>query len=170
MKYLVLFALSSLLLSALPTQAPAELIDLWRDKEVLRDRDGNPLDSVGCFRAFTGQLDLGIGEAMTISDDQVEEANKRVGRFVRGELAKAGVDFIEELPKLVKIGGPLVEPVLLGQLLDREDLAESVEELEAILQWNNLRITTVHLWDIILETRRNGHYVEDYQQDDGQQH
>jgi hypothetical protein len=147
-------------------KVPPELKDLWEDKEVLRDKEGNPLDSVGCFRAFTGQLDLGMGDVMRIPDGQVEDANKRVGRFVRGELTKAGVDFIEEMPKLVKIGGPLVKPVLLGQMLDADDLAESIEELEAILQWHDLHVTLVHLWDVALETRRHGHYVEDYLNDD----
>ena len=127
-------------------QLPLELQALWANKKVLADMDGTALDSVGCFRAFTGDLDLGLGSVRSIPDDQVYEANKRLGRFVRGQLAKAGVDFIEELPDLIAESGVIVQSVLLGQPITAEDLVESLPAIEAMLKTKGVETTIDKLW------------------------
>lgn len=122
---------------------------LWKDKKFLTDKEGNPLDAVGCFRAFTGELDLGLGTVRSIPDDQVDEANKRLGRYVRGQLAKAGVDFIEELPDLMSESGTFVQSVLLGQPMTADDLVESLPALESMLKARKLKVTADELWSVI---------------------
>ncbi len=126
--------------------------DLWGGKEFLADKDGNPLDAVGCFRAFTGELDLGLGEIRIIPEDQVEDANKRLGKFLRAELAKAGVDFIEELPEIVATNGPLVKSILLGEKLKAEDIGESLPALSLLLASRGVMVSTEKLWTKILST------------------
>jgi hypothetical protein len=123
--------------------------DLWANKQCLVDKDGTPLDAVGCFRAFTGELDLGLGEIRTIPEDQVEEVNKRLGRFVRGELAKAGVDFIEELPALVKSSDPLVKSILLGECFKADDLVEAIPLVAIMLNSRGLQVSSDQLWKIL---------------------
>jgi hypothetical protein len=132
------------------SELPSELQILWSDKKFLADRDGNALDAVGCFRAFTGELDLGLGNVRSIPDDQVDEANKRLGRYVRGQLAKAGVDFIEELPDLMAEKGSLAKSVLLGQRMTADDLVEAVPELEALLKTKGIDTNLERLWAIVI--------------------
>lgn len=128
-------------------QLPSELQELWANKTVLADTAGNSLDAVGCFRAFTGELDLGLGNIRSIPEDQVGEANKRLGRFVRSALVNAGVDFIEELPEFVADGGPLVKSLILGQQLSAQDLVESLSGVQSILTQRGIEVTVEYLWD-----------------------
>ncbi len=128
---------------------PNELKDLWLGRQALKDKDGNPLDSVGCFRAFTGQLDLGFGQTRTIPEDQVHDASKRLGRFVRTELAKAGVDFIEELPALVGSSGPLLQSVVLGNPMSADDLLEALPIVEIAMRSRGVGVDAGQLWSVI---------------------
>ena len=130
-------------------QLPSDLQILWANKKVLADKDGTALDAVGCFRAFTGELDLGLGNVRSIPEDQVEKASKHLGRIVRGLLAKAGVDFIEELPDLIAESGDVVQSVLLGQAMTADDLVESLPALEVMLKSRKVTITADQLWDAI---------------------
>jgi hypothetical protein len=124
--------------------------DLWVEKEFLADKDGNPLDAVGCFRAFTGELDLGLGDIRLIPEDQLEDANKRLGRFVRTKLSSIGIDFIEDLPALTGKDEALVKSVLLGKRLDANELAEAIPALLKILNECGSEIESHELWHIAL--------------------
>jgi hypothetical protein len=128
---------------------PSELRDLWEGRQALKDKGGSPLDSVGCFRAFTGQLDLGFGQIRTIPEDQVDDANKRLGRFVRLELAKAGVDFIDELPELVASSSPLLQSVVLGTSMSADDLLEALPFVEIAMKSRGIDVDISQLWNVM---------------------
>jgi hypothetical protein len=134
-------------------QLPSDLQALWVNKKVLTDKDGTTLDAVGCFRAFTGELDLGLGSIRYIPEDQVDEAVKHLGRYVRGQLSKAGVDFIEALPDLVAECGASAQAVLLGKSMSSDELTESLQAIEAMLRLKGLDINEDRLWAIIHDFR-----------------
>jgi hypothetical protein len=128
-------------------RVPVALQDLAANKKFIADKDGLALDAVGCFLAFTGSLDLGVGDDRSIPEEQVEEANRRLGKFVRAQLTDAGVDFIEELPNLMAENGAVVKSVLLGIPMAADELTESLPSIAAMLQTKGIEITNESLWD-----------------------
>ena len=120
--------------------------ELWQDKRYLVDKDGNALDAVGCFRAFTGELDLGFHKWRAIPEGGIEAANRRLGRFTRSQLANVGVDFIEDLPELIASSSDLVRSVLLGDTVDSDDFREAIYSIEKMLKSRGVNVSLDQLW------------------------
>jgi hypothetical protein len=130
-------------------ELPPDVRELGEGKQVLKDKDRKPLDSVGCFRAFTGQIDLGLGTPRIFTEGELTEANIRLGRLLRSELQRIGVNFIDELPKIVSQCGKHSRAVLLGQPLGSKELVTAVSDIEELLIKYNSRVTAEEIWEEI---------------------
>ena len=120
--------------------------ELWQDKRCLVDKEGNALDAIGCFRAFTGELDLGFHKWRAIPEGGIEAANRRLGRFTRSQLANVGVDFIVDLPELVSSSSALVRSVLLGEIVDADDFRDAIYSIEQMLKSRGVSVSLDQLW------------------------
>lgn len=123
--------------------------DLWQDKRAMVDREGNVLDAVACFRAFTGDLDLGFHQWRAIPEGGIEAANRRLGRFTRSQLASIGVDFIDDLPELIASSSNLVRTVLLGETVDADDFRDAIYAIEQMLKARGVNVSLDQLWGVV---------------------
>ena len=78
---------------------PKTLGELWQHKNYMKDAEGNPLDAIGCFEAFTGQIDLGMMgvRAASFDDESMPAVCKAVGKLIRMDLGKQGID-VTDIP------------------------------------------------------------------------
>lgn len=130
-------------------QAPIEYRELWEGKQVIRDKNKNALDSVGCFLAFTGQIDLGFGESLRIPEEMAADASRRLGRFMRQKLSMAGIDFIEDLKETTCNYSPEVKSLLIGQTVDAKSLEVLVPEIERLMESVDISLDINELWNVM---------------------
>ncbi len=140
-----------------------ELKELWENKDFLKDKNGNPLDETGCFQAFTGLLDLGIAKSRYILEEQVDEACKSLGRYLRARLSEIGLDFIEELHDITSKHGSPVRSILLGLPMDTEEFIDALRETERLLVDKGIGESIDQLWEKVLtEQEHEGHSKRDH--------
>ena len=83
-------------------RVPTELAHLIKEKQYMRNTDGTPMDSVDIFKAFTGQVDLGITSAKAIPVRKEKAVAKGLGKYMRLALAKLDIDYYSDMTDLKK--------------------------------------------------------------------
>jgi hypothetical protein len=140
----VLLALGRLNLALAERKYPAGLGALVEQKDVMRTTSGEALGPAEMFLAFVGELDLGLPDVQEIPLEDEESVNKAFGKWLRGELAKRGVDFVvEDRKRLIELT-PAMEGLLTGVRVNGDLL---IEGLPAIA--GELGVGEAELWDVI---------------------
>ena len=105
---------------------PKTLGELWQHKNYMKDAEGNPLDAIGCFEAFTGQIDLGVMgvRGASFSPEQMPAVSKAVGKLIRMELASKGIDFTDQ-----PLDDSLFSQLIYGKTVDGVDFGLGVGEI-----------------------------------------
>ena len=110
---------------------PGTLSKLWQGKTWLKDAQGAPLGPQGVFEAITGMIDLEVNLERQISSQSESDVSKEVGKCLRMELAKQGVDWLMEVMTL-KEQAPCIENLLMGKEVRGSEITDQLEELAKI--------------------------------------
>ena len=131
-------------------RCPMNKPELWRGKRWLRDAEGNPLNPATVFLAITGDIDLGMSEAWVMPEDSelLERIEQAIGKRLRRELAKDGIDWYET---------PLPEPI--QSLLINEGTSAKLLVSNAEMIAELCHTDPRSLWDDIVEPVIKDHQI-----------
>jgi hypothetical protein len=125
---------------------PQALDILWMGKEPMRTSGGDVMGPAEVFLVFTGEMDLQLGEIREIPVEKEAVVSRGLGKFVRTELAKAGVDFVVEDQQRLVNTATSFKGLLTGKEIRGEVL---VAELALIAA--EIGISEDDLWDEVME-------------------
>lgn len=110
---------------------PGSLRDLWAHRRAM-EHEGAALGPAEVFLAFTGGLDLHLPEVLEIPLDQEEEVSKVFGKWLRLQLASAGVDFVvEDRARLERT--PSFKALIAGKPISGDQLVTDLPSIAAEL-------------------------------------
>ena len=121
---------------------PGTLSKLWQGKNWLKDASGAPLGPAEVFLALTGMIDLEVNLERQIPSQSESDVSKELGRTLRMELAKQGVDWLGEIMTL-KEQAPCIENLLMGKQVRGSEITDQLEELAKIAD-----MTPDQLWSM----------------------
>ena len=107
---------------------PGTLAKHWQHKTWLRDAEGAPLGPEGVFQAITGLIDLKVNLERQISTQSESHVSQALGKTLRMELAKQGIDWLDEIMTL-KDQAPCIEALLMGKEVRGSEITEQLEAL-----------------------------------------
>lgn len=142
----VLLALGLLNKRLANRQIPPGFSDLLDGKWVMRSPDGIVLGPAELFLVFTGELDLGLPDLKEIPQDKEDQVSRVFGRFIRIELAKKGLDLVEDQELLVQ-AAPAMKALIQGKSEKGEVIADSLPKISGLLG-----ISEGELWDVIQQS------------------
>lgn len=111
-----------------PSKLPGQVRGLWEGRIPMVDSDGVALGPVGMFEAFCGLRSLPAKAQRELSDEQVPEACKVLGGFLRTHYAKHDIDWYEQLKSLA-YDCPTIEPLLLNKPVGRDRLLNDLDTI-----------------------------------------
>ena len=135
---------------------PETLGELWSEKRCITDAQGAPLDAIGCFMAFTGQLDLGVVGAVrsgVLNSQSMPAVSKHFGKVLRVRLMQNEVDFMDPtwLQSLDGFPTEIIEKLIYGKELDAFELEENLDAIATLVGMD-----PVELWDDAVTPAMNG--------------
>ena len=110
---------------------PGTLFKLWQGKTFLKDAQGAPLGPQGVFEAITGMIDLEVNLDRVISSQSESDVSQALGKALRMELAKQGIDWLGEI-MVLKEQAPCIENLLMGKEVRGSEITDQLEELAKI--------------------------------------
>ena len=110
---------------------PGTLSKLWLGKTWLKDASGAPLGPQGVFEAITGMINLEVNLDRVISSQSESDVSQALGKALRMELAKQGIDWLGEIMTL-KEQAPCIENLLMGKEVRGSEIADQLEELAKV--------------------------------------
>ena len=126
---------------------PKNQAELWQHKNYMKDAEGNPLDAIGCFEAFTGQIDLGVMgvRGASFNPESMPAVSKAVGKLIRFELMRQGIDFTD-FPS----NASLMSQLVYGKTVDS---IAFIDELPVIAEQSG--VSEDLLFDTAMEAARD---------------
>ena len=112
---------------------PGTLSKLWQHKTWLKTAEGAPMGPCEVFEALTGLVDLNVNLDRVIPKQDETHVSKELGRVLRKELAKQGVDWLDEVTTL-KEQAPCIENLLMGKVANGSDITDQLDELAKIAE------------------------------------
>lgn len=110
---------------------PGTLSKLWQDKTWLKCPDGSPMGPAEVFLTLTGMVDLQIDMERQIPPKFESNVSQALGKTLRMELAKQGIDWLGEITAL-KGQATCIEDLLMGKDVRGDVIVEQLEQLAAI--------------------------------------
>ena len=110
---------------------PGTLSKHWQHKTWLKDAQGAPLGPQGVFEAITGMIDLEVNLERVISSQAESHVSQALGKTLRMELAKQGIDWLDEIMTL-KEQAPCIEQLLMGKEVRGDEITDQLEQLAKI--------------------------------------
>ena len=114
-------------------KVPETRRELWEGKRCMRDAQGRPLGPSGVFEVITGLVDLGIRMDRQISPEAEEEVSLQLGKFLRLELAKKGVDYVGDMTDLRK-KSTCIEDLIFGKTVQGSVITDELSKLAALVE------------------------------------
>lgn len=105
---------------------------LWRDKSWLKDAQGAPLGPEGVFMAIAGLIDLNVMTDRFISSDHDEAVSKALGKYLRVELAKQEIDWMDDIVEL-RQQSTCLEDLLYGKKVKGAIILEQLDSLAGVI-------------------------------------
>ena len=124
---------------------PGAHAKLWEGKTWLKDAQGAPLGPEGIFQAIAGLIDLGISTDRFISSDYESHVSKALGKFLRIELAKQEIDWMEEIVDL-RQESTCIEDLLMGKQVKGPIVLEQLDKLAGVVGKD-----ADHLWNAVIQ-------------------
>ena len=128
---------------------PGTLSKLWQHKTWLKDAQGAPLGPSEVFLAITGMIDLEVNLERVISSQSESDVSQALGKTLRMELAKQGVDWLLEVMTL-KEQAPCIENLLMGKEVRGSEITEQLDQLAKIAD-----MTPDQLWSMAVAPSLN---------------
>ena len=112
-------------------------------QDVAEGRSGGSLwGPQGVFEAITGMIDLEVNLERVISSQAESHVSQALGKTLRMELAKQGIDWLDEIMTL-KEQAPCIESLLMGKEVRGSEITDQLEELAKIAD-----MTPDQLWSM----------------------
>lgn len=105
---------------------------LWEGKTWLKDAQGAPLGPAEVFQAIAGLIDLQVMSDRFISSDHDEAVSKALGKYLRVELAKQEVDWMDDIVDL-RQQSTCVEDLLYGKKVKGAIILEQLDNLAGVV-------------------------------------
>lgn len=121
---------------------PMHLPELWQDKNYLKDALGRALGPAEIFQAITGLIDLEIKLDRQIPYESEKEVSQHLGKFLRLELAKNGVDWMGDMSELIT-RCRCIEPLLYGRQVSGGEIIEQLPTLAEIVEMDPDQLWTL---------------------------
>ena len=112
---------------------PGTLSKLWQHKTWLKTAEGAPMGPSEVFEALTGLVDLNVNLDRVIPKQDETHVSQALGKLLRMELAKQGLDWLDEVMTL-KDQAPCVEELLMNRPVKGSDITDQLEELAKIAE------------------------------------
>ena len=110
---------------------PGTLSKHWQHKTWLKDAQGAALGPSEVFMAITGLIDLQINLERQIPTQSESLVSQALGKTLRMELAKQGIDWLDEIMTL-KDQAPCIEALLMGKEVRGSEITEQLNQLAKI--------------------------------------
>ena len=123
-------------------KVPARFPELWQGKEWLKDASGAPLGPPGIFMAITGIIDLQVNLERHIPTQLESAVSQALGKFLRLELARKEVDWIGEMPNLLKECS-CIEDLLMGKTVHAQQVTDGLEALAGLIDMDADQLWTL---------------------------
>ena len=123
---------------------PGTLAKHRQHKTWLRDAEGAPLGPEGVFQAITGLIDLKVNLERQISTQSESHVSQALGKTLRMELAKQGIDWLDEIMTL-KDQAPCIEALLMGKEVRGSEITEQLNALASVAD-----MTPDQLWALAI--------------------
>ena len=111
---------------------PGAHAKLWEGKTWLKDAQGSPLGPAEVFQAIAGLIDLQVMTDRFISSDYEEAVAKAIGKYLRIELAKQEIDWMEEIVDL-RQESTCIEDLLMGRKVKGPIILEQLDKLAGVV-------------------------------------
>ena len=114
---------------------PGTLAKHWQHKTWLRDAQGAALGPAEVFLAITGMIDLKVNLDRVIPSQVESDVSQALGKTLRMELAKQGIDWLDEIMTL-KDQAPCIEALLMGKEVRGSEITEQLDQLAKVADMN----------------------------------
>ena len=118
---------------------------LWEGKTWLKDAQGAALGPAEVFQAIAGLIDLGISTDRFISSDYESHVSKALGKFLRIELAKQEIDWMENIVDL-RQESTCIEDLLMSRKVKGPIIIEQLDKLAGVVGKD-----ADHLWNAVIQ-------------------
>jgi len=105
---------------------------LWEGKTWLKDAQGAPLGPAEVFQAIAGLIDLQVMSDRFISSDYESHVSKALGKYLRIELAKQEVDWMDDIVDL-RQQSTCIEDLLYGKKVKGAIILEQLDNLAGVI-------------------------------------
>ena len=113
-------------------RCPEAHAKLWEGKTWLKDAQGAPLGPAEVFQAIAGLIDLQVMSDRFISTDHDEVVSKALGKYLRIELAKQEVDWMDDIVDL-RQQSTCIEDLLYGKKVKGAIILEQLDNLAGVV-------------------------------------
>jgi hypothetical protein len=129
---------------------PSTAKKLCEGKEPMVTPTNTVIGPAEVFLIFTGAIDLDLPDLKEIPVEMEAEVSKVLGKWVRLELAKRGVDFVvEDHQRLIK-AAPSMKALIGGKGVTGEQLMGDLPAIAEVVG-----VVEAELWDVISEAMSN---------------
>lgn len=112
---------------------PETMRKIWGELLPMLGPDNEPLGPVELFEVMVGIRDLKLDSTRTVPVEHQAAVSQTLGRYLRVELMRRGVDFMAEMPGL-RQQCPSMEPLLMGHTVAGPQLVADLKPLAAAIQ------------------------------------
>jgi hypothetical protein len=123
---------------------------LWRDKSWLKDAQGAPLGPAEVFQAIAGLIDLQVMSDRFISSDHESHVSKALGKYLRVELAKQEVDWMDDIVDL-RQQSTCIEDLLYGKKVKGAIILEQLDNLAEVIGKDADQLWAVAIQPVVSE-------------------
>ena len=111
---------------------PGAHAKLWEGKTWLKDAQGAALGPAEVFQAIAGLIDLQVMSDRFISTDHEEAVSKALGKYLRVELAKQEIDWMDDIADL-RQQSTCIEDLLYGKKVKGAIILEQLDSLAGVI-------------------------------------
>ena len=111
---------------------PGAHAKLWEGKTWLKDAQGAALGPAEVFQAIAGLIDLGVSTDRLISTDDEEMVSKALGKYLRIELAKLEIDWMDDIVEL-RQQSTCIEDLLMGRKVKGAIILQELDNLAGVV-------------------------------------
>ena len=124
---------------------------LWEGKTWLKDAQGAALGPAEVFQAIAGLIDLQVMTDRFISSDAESHVSKALGKYLRIELAKQEIDWMEDIVDL-RQESTCIEDLLMGRKVKGPIIIEQLDKLAGVVGKDADQLWAVAIQPVLSES------------------
>jgi hypothetical protein len=123
---------------------------LWEGKTWLKDAQGAALGPAEVFQAIAGLIDLQVMSDRFISSDVESHVSKALGKYLRVELAKQEIDWMDDIADL-RQQSTCIEDLLYGKKVKGAIILEQLSKLAGVIGKDADQLWSVSIQPVLSE-------------------